>query len=582
MPHRAPLVMIGLDAFEGSILEQLLAAGELPHIARLRRQGRIARLEHGISATVGGVWREFLSGRAVWDHGLYFRKLWNPTRGRIDPSEPTRRELPPFWTALTRAGGRVVSIDVPHASPPGDGSEDIFLGGWQTHDEHPQRAYPEQLWADLERRFGPPRLGPERYGPQTAESLLRVRDETLAAIGQIADIGAWLLGREPFDLFLLVIGGPHRAGHYLWDLGQIDPPEPGSATGSRLRGALHEVYVACDRAVGRLMAAAPDDARVGLFALHGMKSSWGWTERFAEILRLLHDGGGGAGAFSPGPRDRFRQLLRSPVGLAGTRLLPRALLRPLAGLWTSRMHDWSRTRFFALPSELGGCVRVNLAGREAQGIVQPGTEYRDLLDRLTGQLLDLRDLETDAPIVAAVDRIERLVPPDAPARALLPDLAVTWADAPTFTDSVGVRAPGRGELRWQRGRRLESGRSGNHAPDGWLIAAGPGITARDDALTASPLDLVPAICHALGAVPPSGGRTFPALLGPPPGPRDRIARDPPTMAPAAAERRRIRTVHETQERQRQEIDEADRRQLQDQPAPLRADRVGKRAGHGGG
>ncbi len=38
--------------------------------------------------------------------------------------------------------------------------------------------------------------------------------------------------------------------------------------------------------------------------------------------------------------------------------------------------DWSETRAFTLPTDLEGYIRINLKGREPEGVVAPGQEYR--------------------------------------------------------------------------------------------------------------------------------------------------------------------------------------------------------------
>jgi len=61
--------------------------------------------------------------------------------------------------------------------------------------------------------------------------------------------------------------------------------------------------------------------------------------------------------------------------------------------------DWSRTRAYAMGL---GDVYVNLAGREGQGIVQPGEEYRDLLAEIAKRLEAFVDPETGEHPVAHV------------------------------------------------------------------------------------------------------------------------------------------------------------------------------------
>jgi hypothetical protein len=63
--------------------------------------------------------------------------------------------------------------------------------------------------------------------------------------------------------------------------------------------------------------------------------------------------------------------------------------------------DWSRTQAYALG--LNG-LYLNVRGREKNGTVSPGEEYRELLDRLEKDLLAMRDPLGDSPAVTKVTR----------------------------------------------------------------------------------------------------------------------------------------------------------------------------------
>jgi predicted AlkP superfamily phosphohydrolase/phosphomutase len=535
MRDYAPLVMIGLDAVDGFELRRLMAAGSLPNLAKLMHQGRFRQLHNEAPGLVSATWRSFVNGLPVDKHGWYFRKVWRPDRGRLEFADPSWLRLQPFWQHLCGGPYRLGIIDVPHApAAPPNGFPGFYLNGWQCHDQGPQAAAPQELWRELEARFGRPKLAPERYGRQTEASLLELRAQTIEATEQIRHIAAWLLGRERCDLFLIVLGGGHRAGHYLWDTSQIDGTAVVPRSRELLATALGEVYAACDRAIGRIVEAAPSGSRIAVFALHGMGPNPGWTERFSDILALLH-GSRARRKPSVSLRGRIRRSLQSPMMTRTTRLLPDNLHRRLAGFWSARMFDWKQTRFFDVPADVCGNVRVNLRGRDPGGIVRRGAEFDALCDELVEALSSLEDLETGEPIVAAVDRIDRVVAPDAPFRHVLPDLAVHWAGRP-LGDSIGVRSPRHGELLWERGQKLGSGRSGNHRAEGWLVAAGAGIMP-GAAPAASTLDLVPAIFHALGAPPPPeiASRPFEPLLGEPAGAR----RGLPGVQPGRQHRRKV-------------------------------------------
>jgi len=98
-------------------------------------------------------------------------------------------------------------------------------------------------------------------------------------------------------------------------------------------------------------------------------------------------------------------------------------------------YDWRVTRAFSLPTDQYGWIRVNLIGREAEGIVSPD-EYDSLCEELSEVLLKLSS-ESGEPLVedvlrTAVDAESARVNP-------LPDLVVHWRDA-AFAPSLRIKA----------------------------------------------------------------------------------------------------------------------------------------------
>lgn len=501
MQSSGPVVWMGLDALDLAEVRLRLADGRMPHLARIAAVGALQTLGPDVPGFAGAIWRSFVNGCSVDGHGWHFGKVWRPEIGSLDAASPDFLRLRPFWSELSRAGLRLGLVDVPYAPDPGEGFDGVFLTGWQTHDSHPLTARPRTLLATLEHRFGRPMLPDEIYGAQRPAGLLRLHGAAIRSIGQIADIGAHLLQNDRFDLFMLVIGASHRAGHYLWDLSQIDQAGLPAAEAAQLRAAMDDVYAACDAAVGRLCAASPAGARIGVFALHGMGPNPGWTDVFPDILRQMAHGA----EVRPGLRDRLYGWRRSSAALSAVRLVPAGAQRWLRRAWSPRMHDWSTTRYFAVPREDGGALRINLAGREPAGIVAPGAECADLCAELTQRLAAVEDLETGQPIVVHAHIVDELVDPAAPYRNYLPDIVLEWGER-RLGESVGVRIPDGGEIRWPRGRRLTSGRSGNHRPWGW-IAGEPSLTGCP-ARQRSAVDLTRALVEQLRPKPARHGQAF--------------------------------------------------------------------------
>ncbi|HEX6104913.1 MAG TPA: alkaline phosphatase family protein, partial [Gemmatimonadales bacterium] len=288
-----PVVMIGVDAAELELVRRLAADGTLPTLARLLDTGSAGALAGDASLFAGGVWPTFYTGRDVAWHGLYHNKLWRQERMRCEIAEAEWFPDPPFWERLD-TGFRLAVLDVPMTVATPKAVNGISLAGWGTHDVIARGAWPASLWGDLVRAHGEPAMPAELFGAQSPRTLERLAADLTAATEQMGQIGAELLGRERWDLFLLVFGAAHRGGHYLWDLSHVDAGALPPDRRRRLEAALAGVYGAVDQALGRVLARAPSDARVLVFAVHGMGPNTAWADRCADILSRIQSGGAGA------------------------------------------------------------------------------------------------------------------------------------------------------------------------------------------------------------------------------------------------------------------------------------------------
>jgi predicted AlkP superfamily phosphohydrolase/phosphomutase len=67
--------------------------------------------------------------------------------------------------------------------------------------------------------------------------------------------------------------------------------------------------------------------------------------------------------------------------------------------------DWSKTRAYSLGL---GKIYINLRGREAQGIVNPGREYEELRDEIIGKFSKLVDPKDNRPVVSVLHKADRI------------------------------------------------------------------------------------------------------------------------------------------------------------------------------
>lgn len=498
MSPKPAVLMLGLDAADAALVQRLGRQGQLPNLEGLRREGLSGELESPAGLYAGGVWPTFYTGRSVASHGIFHNKLWRPDEMRVDIASDEWIPARPFWETLADPGPRVCIVDVPMVLGPPRPVNGVYVGGWGTHDLISRGSWPPELWSDCRRRFGRPLMPAEHFGRQSERSLSRLPRELAAATRQITDLTLDLVGREAWDLTCVVLSATHRAGHYLWDRSQLGG---GAVPGDDPHPDLVAIYRDVDAAVGRILAGVSDDTLVLVFAVHGMGPNPGWSDLMPDLLSRMEEHASGA---RPGRGLLYGMKRRIPFHLVRPLLnrLPLAVNHRLVSLWSRNMFDWSSTRHFPVPMDEAGYVRVNLRGREREGIVEPGPEYDSLCDELETRLLALR-AGSGEPLTRAVVRAFDDASADAASRALLPDLVVPWSGPPAAATRrvVSTALPG---FRYDVPDTLPSGRAGNHTARAWFMARGPGVAVGESRRGHAVVDLVPTVLRHLGVAPPEG------------------------------------------------------------------------------
>jgi predicted AlkP superfamily phosphohydrolase/phosphomutase len=530
MGSRADIVVLGFDACDAGIVRALAAAGKLPTFGRLLESWTRAQVRNPFGLFVGSLWPSFTTARSPSLTGFYCWETVSPTT--YERRLTTPREIVgarPFWRALSAAGRRIAVLDVPHtwSDGPVNGIEVVEYG---CHDRHfGFHTSPPALASEILARVGPHpvftvdpfverqfaaddvvhRAGAHRT-PDEERALLR---DLLDGVARKSRLSTEILGRVGWSLFVSVFGESHAVGHQHWHLHDPTHPRHDAALARELGDPVELVYRALDRALAEHLALVGPDTMVLVLLSHGMGPHYDGTHLLEEVLGRMDaaDRGGPRG----GPASRAVKAVWGALpAAAAARLTPAAmaLLRrrlrrsppAVAGDWLDPTKRAGR-RFFVQPNNsVYGGVRINLKGREAAGLVEPGADMEAICDRLRRDLLALVNVATGRPVVRAVERIERYharSPGDT-----LPDLLVEWSTEAQI------------ETVWSARTGIVHGpashwRTGDHRPTGLLLAAGPALPAGAD-LGEIPIgDLGPTICARLG-VPLEGvdGRPVRALL----------------------------------------------------------------------
>jgi predicted AlkP superfamily phosphohydrolase/phosphomutase len=520
---RPRTLAIGLDGYEPSIGDALMAAGRLPNLARLRARSARFELDHGPAKRTGLAWEHVSLGKTPEAAGRYAPIHFDARRYRAVQRGCIAA---PFLAGLDV---RSVVMDAPYF--------DLLrtenargVVAWGAHDPGcAPYSRPTSLRAEIDARFGSYPARPYIYGfvwPDARRT--RAMGEALArAVDTRAAIGRWLLAERlpDWDLALLVVSELHSALEALWH--GVDPDHPLHAVASAepARDGVHGIYAAVDRLVGTLWAAAPD-ARIVLFSMHGMGPNNSDVPSMLLLPELLYRAQHGRALFAPKPewqatpdgvprlgageswshavlgcipsrepRERARRWWRRAgrrLGLRGThgaRLgwMPAACYQPA----------WSGMDAFALPSFYDGRIRINLAGRERRGRVAPG-DYEARCGEVARLVAECRDPRTGEPVAAEVERTARGDPRDVGETEA--DLVVTWRGAPLAFQHprLGVIGPAP--------YRRPGGHTGGRGV-GYLLL--PDVAPGDYGLR-SAFDVVPTLLELCGVT--AGGVSGESLL----------------------------------------------------------------------
>jgi predicted AlkP superfamily phosphohydrolase/phosphomutase len=489
------LLVIGLDGAEPLLLERWMADDTLPNLKRLRERGGYGYLDSDAGLLAGSVWFSFYTGQTAANHGIYNYLVWRPEKMTTEPPSAKWLDLQPFWRTFGQNGPRAVVVDIPltYAPTAFNGSEVI---GWATHDSlEPLTSFPPELADRIRARFGDSMQEEERYGLLNKREFLAIRDQMVWITQNLRDLCLSLMQEESWDLFMVCFATIHRGGHKLWDLTNVTDKLT-STEKAELQDSLRQLYIACDEAVGKMVEQAGPDATILIFSPKGMGQNACRNSILPEMLhRVL------AGEYSQlgsipetTPLSRMRNLIPSRWRHRVKSRLPIRWRQLLTGFWRVGQINWEHTPAFSMMADVQGWIRINLKGREAKGIVEPGREYEALCQQIVQGLKTFVDADSGQPLVKEIIYSRDVYS----GRRLdwLPDLILNWVDTPAH-EMRAAYSPLYGTIPWPTPGRNPEGRSGNHGAIGMLLVSGKGIEPGPLA-EVDILDLAPTILSLLG------------------------------------------------------------------------------------
>lgn len=493
-------VVIGLDALDFRYLDRF--AESTPTLQGLRDRGVDATLESTHPPWTGSAWPSMYTGTDPSHHGVYgfFTSEGYPEDRRL--VSRTDVHAPAIWNYLSSVGAGSVVMNVP-VTHPAEPIEGAIVPGYLAVEDEP--GYPDDIREELSEEIGNP------YRIYSRAEVSSDHDAKFDGYCELIDqrrrAAIELVGRDDWECALLQVQKTDAVFHNFERDVQF-----------------RQIYAAADRFVRDVLDAVDDDVNVIVCSDHGIGPVTGYNIHVNDVLRehdfveptdernrptigsekaSLVTGEGGSGATSDGPRGgggvesnpgragaeddqstaetksslvegtiRAGQRIASSLGVepadvyaAAERVgLESTLLRLTPDSVKSAATetvDWRRSRAYCVDGTRMG-VRINLAGREPEGIV-PQSAYEDTRSDLIEILSDLRTPDGQ-PAFEFVCRRERLYGHDGPFLDGAPDVCFL-PTAMNHLVSSGLY-----------GRPFVSVDTYNHKRTGVFIGAGPAFS----------------------------------------------------------------------------------------------------------
>lgn len=384
--NKTKSLFIGLDGAEPALLQHWSEQGLLPNINKLlcSHYNKPIRSPKGFGD--GGLWSSLVTGVNPGKHGHYFPSQFNAQNYMLDHyAIDTDLQRGPFWHFCSKMGRKVAVIDI-YTSPLRAGLNGIQVMDWMIHDRMSSpRSWPTSLIDTLHEKYMvDPLGGNSECEHRTDADFLKLHQDVLNRIEAKTNACVDLIENNDWDLFCVGYCDAHDIGHQSWHWHDIGSESHPAELVKQHGDPLLLCYQALDTAVGRLLESAQTE-NVFIVAGLGMGKQ-----------SLCNSG--------------LQQILAHYCGVTGDR--------------DSAIRQRQHMPYFELPHNMhSGAVRVNLQGRESNGVVAKH-DYDKVLAELAEKFTRLTDADSGETLVKEVVFVHENYP--GRFQNNLPDMFVIW------------------------------------------------------------------------------------------------------------------------------------------------------------
>jgi len=501
-------MVIGLDGGTFSLIHPWVNQGKLPNIAHLMRNGVYADLQSTLPPMTFPAWNAFMTGKNPGKHGVYDFMERKSGTYELEIKNARHRKSEAIWNIASKSGKRCAIIGVPVTFPPEE-INGVMISGFDAPVANEAIMFPPSLFRELQQTVGGYIVTANFSKFLRTGCIDKAVEALFSAIDRKAETVKYLLRREPWDLFMFVFGETDVAIHYFWKYHDRHSPQRNKSLDVLMgMDPIYEIYNRIDKHIGTFLEIAPEDTTFIIMSDHGAGGVGNkviYLNRFLETNGLL--------SFCDNPArvkfNRYMDTIKDFVRL----MLPAQMVKHLRfnpkgmGLkWESKMRfsciDWKHTKAYAEETPYYPNVRINLRGREPDGIIEK-SEYQEIVNKILSLLDNWMDPETGAKIIKKAHKREDLYNGEYIEKAS--DIIISWNcnDDYSYIFRPSLLSKTKNPLETLTRKEIEKydfmlNRTGSHRDEGVLIMAGDQINTRAHLSNPHIMDLAPTILFLLG------------------------------------------------------------------------------------
>jgi predicted AlkP superfamily phosphohydrolase/phosphomutase len=249
-----PIILLGVDGMEWSIIDDLSAKGQLPNITKLRAKAASAKLATDYGAASPVVWTTIATGMNKEVHGIVNFEMG--TDDGTVPVSSTMRTVAAIWNMVSIAHRRV-----------------LVLGWWGSW---PAEAVNGRIVSDRAAHLVSDRVSPEEWEPTFAAELKQAsraeypRDDDSSAEDRMVQHFVRKGVTEGYDLICAYLHGTDLVSHKYWKyyrpdgFSDVDP-----AKKAAFADMIPAKYRAVDTVIGQVVSSMPPNANLFVVSDHG-------------------------------------------------------------------------------------------------------------------------------------------------------------------------------------------------------------------------------------------------------------------------------------------------------------------------